>query len=130
VPETKETNNSRSNEGSAQVRLECKFLTIYNFGLESAVKKGSKSSRSEEPDLADEEDNSDDQLKIIKFADMDKQSIMVDRDSSPLSPMKRRQLGESTETDLSSRKNLGSGFGGFSLKTTVDINTNNFGAEL
>jgi hypothetical protein len=53
----------------------------------------------------------------------------MDRESSPLSPMKKRPLGESTETDLSSRKEP-SGFGGFSLKGTVDINTNNFGAQV
>ena len=98
----------------------------------SAIKQGSRSSRSEDPDLADEEDNSDDQLKIIKFGDIEKSPgpNMVNRDSSPLSPMKKRHLGESTETDLSSRKETTSGFGGFSLKTTVDINTNNFGAEM
>lgn len=44
--------------------------------------------------------------------------------------MKKRPLGESTETDLSSRKEATSGFGGFSLKGTVDMNTSNFGAEV
>ena len=44
--------------------------------------------------------------------------------------MKKRHLGESTETERSTRKESTSGFGGFSLKGTVDINTNNFGAEL
>lgn len=54
----------------------------------------------------------------------------MDRENSPLSPMKKRPLGESTETDLSSRKQGTSGFGGFSLKGTVDMNTSNFGAEV
>lgn len=82
--------------------------------------------------MADDEENSDDQLKIIKFGDIEKSPNRnhADADSSPLSPFKKRNLGESTETDLSSRKDNKNGFGGFTLKGTVDINTNNFGAEV
>ena len=95
------------------------------------MKQGTKSSKSEDPDMADEEDNSDGQLKIIKFGDIERSPPShMDRDSSPLSPIKKRPLGESTETDRSTRKETTSGFGGFSLKGTVDINTNNFGAEV
>lgn len=91
-----------------------------------------QSSHSEDPDDADLDDNSDDNgLKIIKFNEMDRSSPrrleMISRDNSPLSPMKKRNLGESSETDYSRRE---SRFTGFTLKGTVDINTNNFGAEV
>jgi hypothetical protein len=90
-----------------------------------------QSSRSEDPDDEELEDNSDENgLKIIKFSEMDRASHrpeMVNRDSSPLSPMKKRHLGESTETDRSRRT---SGFTGLKIKETVDVNTNNFGAEV
>lgn len=96
-------------------------------------KKQSKSSRSEDPDEADKEDNSDENgLTIIKFNEMDRspqhRPEMVSRDNSPLSPMKKRHLGESTETDRTNRGE--SGFTGFHLKGTVDMNTHNFGAEV
>lgn len=55
---------------------------------------------------------------------------MVSRDNSPMSPMKKRNLGESNETDISSSKNNNSGFSGFKIKGTLDINTFNFGAEV
>ena len=98
------------------------------FGLAELIKH---SSRSEDPDEIDFEDNSDENgFKIIKFSEMDRsphRPTMVNRDSSPLSPMKKRNLRESRDTDSSRRP---SGFSGFVIKDTLDIDTNNYGAKV
>jgi hypothetical protein len=48
---------------------------------------------------------------------------MVNQDNSPLSPAKNGL----TESQMSRRE---SGFTGFIIKETVDVNTNNFGARV
>ena len=58
------------------------------------------------------------QLKIIKFNDDFKspEPLMINRDNSPLSPYKKRPLGESTGSGLKKQET----FNGFTLKGTDD----------
>ena len=69
---------------------------------------------------------------------------MVNQDSSPLSPCKKTHLGargirspevnDSLESEQISRstsnRQEATGFSGFKLKGTVDVNTSGFGAEV